>query len=77
MLKKYWNYISNKHITNEMNKLEVIQAKVVNQFTFLISVFFIIDSLRDWTFGLLINFYILFTIGCLLFLSFFFEKNIR
>ena len=74
MLKKYWNYISNRHITGEMNKLEVIQAKVVNQFTFLISVFFIIDSVRDWTFDLLINFYILFTIGCLLLLSFFFEK---
>ncbi|EOR28667.1 hypothetical protein L100_15249, partial [Elizabethkingia meningoseptica ATCC 13253 = NBRC 12535] len=43
-------------------------------FTFLISVFFIIDSIRDWTFDLLINFYILFTIGCLLLLSFFFEK---
>ncbi|OPC00283.1 diguanylate cyclase [Elizabethkingia ursingii] len=74
MLKKYWSYISNRHITDEMNKLEVIQHKTINQFTFFIALFFITDSIRDLTFDLVTNFYILFTIGCLLLFSFLFKR---
>ena len=61
MLKKYWSYISDRHITDEMSKLEVIQNKTINQFTFFIALFFITDSIRDLTFDLVTNFYILFT----------------
>ncbi|KUG13404.1 diguanylate cyclase [Elizabethkingia miricola] len=74
MLKKYWNYISNRHITDEMNRLEVLQNRTINQFTFFISLFFITDSIRDLMFDLIINFYILFTIGSLLLFSFFFRR---
>ena len=38
-VKKYWSYISNRHITDEMDKLEVIQNKTINQFTFFIALF--------------------------------------
>lgn len=39
MLTKYWNCIVNMQITKEMNKLDIIQARIVNQIVFLKGVF--------------------------------------
>ncbi|AQX83688.1 diguanylate cyclase [Elizabethkingia bruuniana] len=74
MLKKYWNYIANMHVTKEMNKLEVIQARIINQVIFIKGIFFIIDAVRDMMLGLITNSYILFGLGCMLLSSFFFHK---
>lgn len=74
MLKKYWGYIANMHVTKDMNKLEAIQARIINQILFLKGIFFITDAVRDLMFGLITNSFILFTIGCLLFSLFFFSK---
>lgn len=57
MLRKYWNYIANSHVTKEMNKLEAIQARIINQVIFIKGAFFIIDAIRDWIFGLITNSY--------------------
>ncbi|PUB28579.1 hypothetical protein C8J95_107154 [Elizabethkingia sp. YR214] len=74
MLKKYWSYIANKDITRDMNKLEIIQARIINQIIFLKGIFFIIDAIRDQVFGLITSSYVLFVMGCLLLSSFFFGK---
>lgn len=74
MLMKYWNRIVNMHITKEMNKLDIIQARIVNQIVFLKGTFFIVDSIRDWAFGLISNVFVLFSFGCLILSSFFFPK---
>ncbi|CAI9679645.1 diguanylate cyclase [Elizabethkingia anophelis] len=74
MLRKYWNYIANSHVTKEMNKLEAIQARIINQVIFIKGIFFITDAVRDRIFGLVTNSYILFGMGCLLLSSFFFRK---
>ncbi|OBS13194.1 diguanylate cyclase [Elizabethkingia miricola] len=76
MFKKYWNYIADRHITKDMNKLEVIQARIINQVIFIKGIFFITDAVRDLLFGLVTNSYILFGMGCMLLASFFF-RNVR
>lgn len=74
MLKRYWNYIADRHITKDMNKLEVIQARIINQVIFIKGTFFITDAVRDLLFGLVTNSYILFGMGCTLLSSFFFRN---
>ncbi|OPB87003.1 helix-turn-helix transcriptional regulator [Elizabethkingia ursingii] len=74
MLKEYWGYIADRDITRDMNKLEIIQARIINQIIFLKGIFFIIDAIRDQIFGLVTSSYILLVMGCLLLSSFFFGK---
>jgi len=73
MLKRIWNYISNRHINDKMDRLEALQAKIINQFTFLLALFFIINSVHDVIFGITSSYFLL-LIGIALIISFFFEK---
>ena len=75
-MKKFWSYISNLHVNEEMDKLEAVQAIITNRFTFILSIYFIIDATRDFIFNSTTSGVILFGIGIVLLLSFFF-KNIR
>ncbi|MDR0792712.1 MAG: hypothetical protein LBE82_05350 [Chitinophagaceae bacterium] len=74
MVKELWNYVSNKNITEDMDELSAMQAKIINQYAFLLPVIIIIDSVRDWIFDLPLNAIFLFCIGCVLLLLFLFTK---
>jgi hypothetical protein len=74
MIKKLWNYVSNKDISDDMDELCVMQAKIINQYAFLLPVIILIDSVRDWIFGLPYNAIFIFCIGCVLLLLFLFTK---
>ena len=39
MLKEYWGYIADRDITRDMNKLEIIQARIINQIIFIKGIF--------------------------------------
>lgn len=68
ILNAYWRAISNRHIDEGMEKLQAVRVRLMNQYAFLISLIFIIDAFRNLCFGRHINFLILLTVGCVLFL---------
>jgi hypothetical protein len=74
LFKKLWNFVSNYHIPKDVNNLKRIQLQILNQYAFLISIFFFIDSVRDLLFGFWINFYVLFALGVIFLLLFLFTK---
>ncbi|PRD48197.1 diguanylate cyclase [Sphingobacterium haloxyli] len=68
LLKTCWRAISNRHINEDMDKLQAVRVRLMNQYAFLISLIFITDAFRNLCFGRHVNFSILFTVGCALFL---------
>jgi hypothetical protein len=74
LLKKLWDFISNHHIPKEIDNLKKIQFQILNQYAFLISIIFFIDSIRDVLFGFWINFYVLSTLGVIFIFLFLFTK---
>ncbi|MBD1432223.1 diguanylate cyclase [Sphingobacterium sp. DN00404] len=74
LLKQFWHVVSNRHIEEGMDKLRIVSLRLINQYALLISLIFIIDAIRNLSFGRPINFVVLFTVGCLLFLLSWFTK---
>lgn len=74
LLKTYWLAISNRHIDKGMDKLQAVRVRLMNQYALLMSLIFMIDAFRNLCFGRHINFLILLTVGCLLFLLSWYTK---
>jgi hypothetical protein len=74
LFKKLWDFVSNYHISKDVNNLKKIQLQILNQYAFLISIIFFIDSIRDLLFGFWINFYVLAALGAVFLFLFFFTK---
>jgi len=68
LLKTCWRAISNRHIDEDMDKLQAVRVRLMNQYAFLISSIFITDAFRNLCLGRHINFLILLVVGCVLFL---------
>src|SRR5690606_9463228 len=69
-----WDYISTHKIPEDLTGLEYIKARVLNQYTFLLFFFFFLDAFRDLAFGYIFNFVLLFTLGLICLLVFFFSS---
>ena len=76
MLKKMWRFISNRHLSEDMTIGDTMKAKILNQYSFITPLFFLVDAVRDLFFGLTINFYVLASLS-ILFLALFFFTKIR
>lgn len=74
LLKSFWHLLSNRHVEKNMDELLVVRIRLVNQYAFLISLIFIIDAIRNLSLGRLVNFIVLFALGCLLFMLFWYTK---
>lgn len=66
--KPFWHLISNRHVEKDMDKLLVVKIQLMNQYAFLISLIFILDAIRNLSFGYVVNCMVLFGLGCLLFM---------
>ncbi|WP_293940031.1 helix-turn-helix transcriptional regulator [Sphingobacterium sp. UBA5996] len=70
--KNFWDIISNRHLSNDMNKRDLINLRRLNQYAFLISILFFFNAIRDLFYGLWNNFYIFSLTGIILFVLFFY-----
>ncbi len=71
---QYWSFISNRHLSDDLIGLERIKSRVLNQYAFLISTFFLIDALRELCLGYQLPALFLLILGINLQLLFFFTK---
>jgi DNA-binding CsgD family transcriptional regulator len=70
----FWEYISTKDISGDVDKLERLEARILNQYSFLLSSLFFFNGIRDLIFGIPANFYAFFSIGVVFLYLFFFTK---
>ncbi|WP_312136980.1 diguanylate cyclase [Sphingobacterium sp.] len=71
---KIWNKITNHHLPADLDGLDLIKARVLNQYSFLIAFFFFIDSIRDFLAGYRLTSFFLFVVGITFLLLFFYTK---
>lgn len=73
--KQFWTRISNLHINDKMDRLEILHAKIMNQYILLLAINFTVDALRDYFLGHMLSFIFLTSIALILFCFLFFIKN--
>jgi hypothetical protein len=73
-MKKIWRFLSNRHLTPQMDELEFINAKILNQYSYALSFAAIIHSLADLIILNSPRFYVMAIAGVYIFLSTFYTR---
>ncbi|MFP3598612.1 helix-turn-helix transcriptional regulator [Chryseobacterium sp. SIMBA_029] len=74
MLQKIWNYIQNLHIDPNANRFKRLDARILNFFAFSFGIILLLSGIRDLLFGFEGNFLVLFALGLISLIFFFFTK---
>lgn len=74
MLRKIWNYIQNLHIDPTADRFERLDAQILNLFAFSIGIVLLVSGFRDLLFGFEGYFLLLFVLGSIFLILFFFTK---
>ncbi|MVZ66145.1 diguanylate cyclase [Sphingobacterium sp. DK4209] len=70
----FWDFISNRLLKDDMSGLDRIKAKILNQYAFILSLFFLFDSFRDFYEGFYAIGTVLFLIAITILALFIFTK---
>ena len=73
-IRKFWDFISNRHLSPHLGGLEYVKARVLNQYAFLLCIFFFVDAIKDLFDGFFLTSLFLFSLGIIILMLFFFTK---